>query len=358
MTNDLEARRERYYSVSSRIAQIDNRRLLSMFGSSEGRGWGQTHTIKVGTSKLFVKRIPLTDLECDNLYSTENLFNLPTFYNYGVGSAGFGAFRELVAHVKTTNWVLSGAIANFPLMYHYRIVPCSPTRPEWDSDRRAQYVRYWNSDENVSKYLQARHAARHEIVIFLEHFPHVLADWFTKNLDKAETVTREMLNTCTFLREHGVIHFDAHFRNILVRDNIPYLTDFGLVLDKTYLLGRSEQLFFKLHIDYDSAEYLECLGAYLSKLYRDLSPVARLRVSTQCGVADDTDYFDLITRLLDNVQLLHSRRLMKLDDSYVAQLIKHRGIIHAMARFYVALRANDRKDTPFVTSTIRRLLTR
>lgn len=75
----------------------------------------------MGSEKVFVKRIPLTDLGHENPFSARNLYSLPTFYNYGVGSAGFGAFRELFAHAKTTNWVLAGEIETFPLLSHYRI---------------------------------------------------------------------------------------------------------------------------------------------------------------------------------------------------------------------------------------------
>src|SRR5438132_1517853 len=104
MGSDLKSRRDRYSMVSNRLAHVDGRRLASLFGASGPmRGWGRTQVIALGRSKVFVKRIPLTDIEHDHLFSTENLHRLPTCYNYGVGSAGFGAFRELVTHVKTTN---------------------------------------------------------------------------------------------------------------------------------------------------------------------------------------------------------------------------------------------------------------
>lgn len=47
---------------------------------------------------------------------------ITTYYNYGVGSGRFGAFRELLTHTKTTNLVLNEEIENFPLMYHCRII--------------------------------------------------------------------------------------------------------------------------------------------------------------------------------------------------------------------------------------------
>ncbi len=72
--------------------------------------------------------MPLTDLEQlpQHFISTANLFNLPLGYQYGVGSAGFGAWRELATHIMTINWVITGECANFPTMYHWRILPSSP----------------------------------------------------------------------------------------------------------------------------------------------------------------------------------------------------------------------------------------
>ena len=61
-------------------------------GNHVGSGRGANHEVKVSGKKIFVKSIPLTDLEHRNLFSTKNLYNLPLFYNYGVGSAGMGGF--------------------------------------------------------------------------------------------------------------------------------------------------------------------------------------------------------------------------------------------------------------------------
>ncbi|MEV0335229.1 hypothetical protein [Nocardia sp. NPDC050717] len=52
------------------------------------------------------------------------------FCHYGVGGPAFGAWRELAAHVMTTNWVLTGEFAGFPVMYHWRILPDSAPLPE------------------------------------------------------------------------------------------------------------------------------------------------------------------------------------------------------------------------------------
>ena len=155
--NHIELRRKRYFKLSSQIAQLDNAQLYSLFdhtkSSTLSSGWGINHGIILGQSKVFVKRVPVTKLEYDNLFSTRNFYDLPTYCNYGFGSTGFGVFRELVTHIKTTNWVLEGAftqclckrIATFPLMYHYRIIPFSGQRADVDRSRLKGYVEYWGN---------------------------------------------------------------------------------------------------------------------------------------------------------------------------------------------------------------------
>ncbi len=308
MTNRcLEDRRARYFALSARLAQIGRQELDSLLGESgPARGWGGTHTIAVGSSKVFVKRIPVTQLEYDNMFSTENLYGMPAYYNYGVGSAGFGAFRELAAHVKTTNWVLEGSIANFPVMYHYRIVPLSRERSEMDLEKHRGYIKYWGGDENIDRYIRERNGAPYEIVLFLEHFPHVLYHWLGKNLNRSETLVREMRRVTAFLREQGMIHFDAHFGNIVVDGEIPYLTDFGLVLDKSFSLSAPEREFFLRHRDYDDAEFLHCLGSYLDFLYRSLSAGAKKRMARKHGIGEETGYVKLLPLLLDDPAEIHA----------------------------------------------------
>jgi hypothetical protein len=235
--DELGARQARYFTLSSEIAHLDTAQLHALFAATEtGRGWGQNHVLTIGRSRVFVKRLPLTKLEHENLFSTRNLYDLPTYYNYGVGSAGFGAFRELLTHIKTTNWVLEGAIANFPILYHYRIMPGVGERPALDRARLREYVRYWNSNENVRKRSLDRMTTSHELVLFLEHIPYAIEPWLLEHPGQINRVLEDMRTAITFLRNHGIIHFDANFENIISDGRRAYLTDFGLVLVKGFSL--------------------------------------------------------------------------------------------------------------------------
>lgn len=73
----------------------------SVFGSGIG---GMSRQLEIDGVPVFAKQISLTDLERrpENVMSTANVFGLPTFCQYGVGSPGFGAWRDLAANALTT----------------------------------------------------------------------------------------------------------------------------------------------------------------------------------------------------------------------------------------------------------------
>ena len=52
-----------------------------------------------------------------------------------------------------------------------------------------------------------------------------------------------LCQTVTFLRQHGIVHFDAHFGNVLTDGDEYYLADFGLALDGTFELTATERRF-------------------------------------------------------------------------------------------------------------------
>src|SRR5690349_23866715 len=99
-------------TVSSALGLLSDRRLAATVAAAPSLGsgiGGRSAELEVDGTRVFVKRVPLTDVELrpEHLRSTANLFELPLFYQYGVGSAGFGAWRELAAHILTTGWVLT-----------------------------------------------------------------------------------------------------------------------------------------------------------------------------------------------------------------------------------------------------------
>jgi hypothetical protein len=354
---DLPVRRARYFTLSSQLAQLDNAQLHALFEANELRhGWGKNHTLDIGRSKVFVKRLPLTDIEYENMFSTKNLYDLPTYYNYGVGSAGFGAFRELVANIKTTNWVLEGAIAYFPMLYHYRMLPFSGERPAVDMERHQRYVAYWNGNENIGKYMLARANAKYELALFLEHMPYAVEPWLREHPQNVGQVVEDLRDAVTFLRKKGIIHFDAHFDNVLSDGEHAYLTDFGLVLDKQFNLTDDEALFLKQNTYYDYSEVLGSLGFSLYDLYDALTDSDKQRLAATYGISEELHSAGKMSILLDHIEKIIAEGIIRPDKHYTAIAVKYRSIIMLFLDFFASMRANKQKDTKFPSARLARLL--
>ena len=248
-------------TVSAHLAPLGDDRLgLLVDGATPvGSGiGGSTATLDVGGVPVFVKRIPLSDLERrpEHVMSTANLFGLPGFYQYGVGSAGFGAWRELAVHTMTTEWVLADDHQGFPLMYHWRVLPGGPAgdgaHAEFGSLDDA--VAYWDGSAAVRRRLEGIRDSTASIVLFVEHLPQTLAARLADQGPAAyRRVDEELSATVAFMRSRGLIHFDAHFHNLLTDGEHVYFSDFGLALSTAFELSADEREFFDRHRDYDRA---------------------------------------------------------------------------------------------------------
>jgi hypothetical protein len=218
MTNN-NARIKRYSSVSSSLACLSNEQLNYILTNSkplhEGIG-GKSSLITIDEVPVFVKKLPLTELEQlpSNFMSTANIFNLPLFYQYGVGSAGFGAWRELASHIMTTNWIITGECVNFPIMYHWRILTNDPSHTNihyWGDVEK--YCRYWENSSTIRKRVEELSKAQAYIALFLEYVPQTLHKWLSaqikKGSDTAELavafVDEQLKATNIFMKSQGLI---------------------------------------------------------------------------------------------------------------------------------------------------------
>jgi len=267
--NFLAKRRDAYSLVSVQLSSMSDKQLLTLIEQEaqldRGIG-GSTTAIEINGKKVFVKQIALSDLEQqpNNVKSTANLFNLPPYCHYGISSPGFGAWRELALHTMSTEWVLTGCCQNFPIMYHWRILPTS--KPSSISseliEKLETEVKYWGGLESMRTRLQAINTASANIVIFSEYIPQTLSAWLSDKLAEGERaadlavemVEKQLQVLTNFLKVKGLIHFDAHPRNILTDGHSLYLTDFGLALHNTFEMEEAEAKFFQEHVSYDRCE--------------------------------------------------------------------------------------------------------
>jgi len=249
-----------YARASTQLALLSDRALFRMVDEAPalGSGIGGTSVaLEIDGVGVFAKKVPLTELELrpENLRSTANLFGLPGFYQYGLGSAGFGAWRELAAHIMSSNWVLGNEHPAFPLLYHWRVLSGSPAGAGvfaefGDLDRS---VAHWGDSSAVRTRLEALRDSTASLVLFLEYVPQNLGTWLSNRDPSAlERVDRQLADTVAFMRERGLVHFDAHFHNILTDGRRLYFSDFGLALSSRFELSADEAAFLSEHWDYDA----------------------------------------------------------------------------------------------------------
>ncbi|MEU0380619.1 protein kinase family protein [Streptomyces cyaneofuscatus] len=258
------ARLSAYSAVSTSLALHSDRRLSELVDAALplGSGIGGTSALlKVDGKPVFVKRVPLTGRERlpEHARSTANLFGIPAYCQYGVGGGpGFGAWRELAVHTMTTNWVLGGEYQGFPLMYHWRVLPDTAALPEELADVE-RVVAYWGGSPEVRRRIEALQRSTASLALFLEYIPQTLDEWLTEQIEAGEEgadqacslVERELEAGTSFMNARGLLHFDAHFQNILVDGRRLYFADYGLAVSSRFDLSPSETRFFELHRTYD-----------------------------------------------------------------------------------------------------------
>jgi len=257
------ARRVAHTDIATCLGLLSDHELAGLLasGTPAGVGIGGRYVlVEVDGRQVFVKRIPLTDVELlpANARSTANLFELPPFCHYGTGrSPGFGAWRELAAHTMTTNWVLSDRFTGFPLMHHWRVLADAVQPPPEELADVEGTVAYCGGSPQVRGRLDALRTASASLTLFLEYFPYTLHDWLDTQVrtDDSDRVCRQLdewLAALTgFLRERQLLHFDIHFQNVLTDGEQFFLTDHGLAFSSRFRLSRPERAFYDRHRDYD-----------------------------------------------------------------------------------------------------------
>lgn len=351
----IRARRATYYQLHRHLAGLDSKQLCALLDAPEQVGWSIQQTIKLEKKRVFVKRLPITAREMGSMYSTRNLYRLPLYYHYGVGSAGFGVFRELLAHIKTTSWVLQEEIESFPLMYHHRIIPRLRERATPRAEKIDGYVSYWNRSKRIRDYVMDRYRAEHELVIFLEYIPHTLTAWLASHVSRLRWVLGEMQQTIAFLRRKKIIHFDAHPDNILTDGKQVYLTDFGSLLDADFDIDRREREFFERHRYYDDGEVLLMLNSYVCLEYLSAAPSRQQRF-LRAHELEGGDFLEINRRLLLDIEEIRSRGYFHLSPDYVEAVVQYRPVVLMMLEFLADMRRNNKKNTRFDHDRLKRLL--
>lgn len=264
-TNLLKKRLTTYSLLSEELGHMSEEELAVLIQAAEPLGssiGGNASLLQIGNNNIFIKKIRLSQLESlpENYMNTTNLFNCPPYYQYGIGSSGFGAWRELSVHIMTTNWVLSGECVHFPLMYHWQVLPAKPIDLSENVLKEIdEEVSVWGGEPFIRERVLAKFNALNEIVLFLEFIPENLYHWLQKEVNLGEKqaelacakVDAELQSVLSFINSRGLLHFDAHFNNILTDGSLLYFSDFGLAVSDQFELSEIEKDFFNKHYNYD-----------------------------------------------------------------------------------------------------------
>ena len=329
----LTRRTEVWRHLSDRLSRQSDDALTAWRDAVSGSdGWGSHRVLLLDGVEVFTKSLLVTDRELADPGGTHNIHGLPSFYSYGLGSAGFRAGRELALHEKTTRWVLEGACTHFPLTYHHRLLPAGRSTPKVAPEALDAYVASWNGDASIRALLKARNAATHELFMVMEFVPHVVRDWFSDHPDAAPRFVEQMLPTGRFLAEQGVVHFDAHGGNILTDGGDFFLTDFGLGMDRAFDLSPAEQAFLARHRHYDRGMLACGLLIPLAGAIRALSADARRAIEARHGNTRTTTLAPLTRQLME-------KGLLQVPLELVDSLEPYLDVIPHLVGFFDALQS-------------------
>ncbi|MGW6457028.1 protein kinase family protein [Streptomyces sp. NPDC055078] len=285
------ARLAAHGAASASLALCGDRGLRELVDAATPIGsgiGGKTVLLDVDGTAVFVKQVRLTDLERrpENVHSTANLFGLPDFCHYGVGSIGgpgFGAWRELAVHTMTTDWVIAGDYEGFPLMYHWRVLPDlgRPLPEELADVERA--VAYWGGGSEIRSRIEALQQSTASLTLFLEYIPQNLHDWLGGRIEAGGEVAEracamvdsELKAGISFMNDRGLLHFDAHFENILTDGQRLFFADYGLAISSRFQLTQDEADFFDQHRTYDRSYTVTHLVTWLAAALYGYGPEER-----------------------------------------------------------------------------------
>jgi hypothetical protein len=342
------ARLDRYGAVASSLALLSDRRLGDLVDEARviGSGIGGTSLLlRVEDTPVFVKRVPLTDLERrpENVMSTANVFGLPVCCQYGVGGPAFGVWREVAAHAMTTSWVLGARSESFPLLYHWRVLdgPSSSAPLAAELADVEGTVAYWHGSGAVRERIEAIAASSATVTLFLEYLPLGLTEWLEGQIahggDAAQAavamVEQRLRNDVAFMNSAGLFHFDAHLGNIQTDGQQLYFVDFGLATSPRFELSAAESRFLDANRSHDACHTVTRLVDWL--------------VTELTGTPDWVDRDEFIRRCADGYDPVD------LMPAAAAVIRRYAPIAVVVNDFYRRLHLEDR-TTPYPVDEVER----
>lgn len=178
-----------------------------------------------------------------------------------------------------------------------------------------------------------------------------------RNLEKTPIVVEQMKDVLSFLRRRGIVHFDSHDHNILTDGSKLFLTDFGLVSDKSFELSERERVLLRENRYYDCGEFLCNFIDYAQYLINKLPAKKQDNLKSEYGLDDDALPRSTRTAtLLDSLEQICADGWLKLPRTYLDVVAKHRDAILIMEGFFERMWGTNRKNYAYDRTRLRRLL--
>ena len=132
----------------------------------------------------------------------------------------------------------------------------------------------------------------------------------------------QMKDILSFLRRRGIVHFDCHDNNILTDRTKLFLTDFGLVSDKSFELSERERGMLRENQYYDCGVFLRNLIDHARGMISKLPKERKDNLKGEDGLGnDDLPKSARTAILLDNLGQICADGWLKLPTSYVGTVI-------------------------------------
>lgn len=343
---DLARRTQDFHSLQKQFETLSDKELSVLLDTGGKKtGWGWSCEFEFAGRHFFAKGIPLTDLEVNNPGSTANLYQLPVFYHYGVGSAGFGAYRELQAQLKLSDFVLSGQCPHFPLLFHTRTVKIDREVPGKSLDD--SYFEYWDNNDAIRHYVGEREKARFEVLMILEHFDLTVNEWILSHQTHIPLLEKQMKETCSFLESRGMLHMDLHFKNLVYKEGLFALVDYGLVLDRDHEMDEDEQEFFKSHQGYDLDQFYLSLAFEVFRKHQTLNESNKMEIMQYLGFKGDAEDQAIFVQLMKNLENEPVREALSVQTELVNCLNPKMERILNMFQFFGSLRDDKGKKARY-----------
>jgi hypothetical protein len=174
------------------------------------------------------------------------------------------------------------------------VLPGAIPTPEAHADLD-RTVAYWDGSSAVRERLEAVAQSSASVVLVLEYIPQNLHEWLTAQVahgdDAVESacamVERNLRAAVSFMNSNGLLHFDAHFRNVLTDGQRLYFADLGLATSSRFELSATESSFFEMNMSHDGCYAVTQLVNWLVAALTDaVDWQERFRFIRRCAEGD------------------------------------------------------------------------